>query len=72
MMKLWIPVLALSITTLTACAPFRPSDHRAAYCNELNSKIIFNGNTSNDRNQEIEHAQEPLMIHNYDKHCQKG
>ena len=72
MTKLIIPILAFITTTLTACAPFHLSDPRAPYCNELNSRIILDGNTTYTRNREIADAQQTLMQHSYDKHCQRG
>lgn len=43
------------------------SGHRAGVCNTLNSKLIFNGSTSNVRQAEMESAEEPLQQHTYDK-----
>ena len=57
--------------TLSACSPFKLSDHRAGECNQLNSDIIFNGNTSNTRLSEIQSAEAPLEQRNYDKHCEQ-
>lgn len=61
-------LLFLTILTLSACAPFRPSDSRAAVCNELNSQIIFSGGTSNVRKAEIQQSEEPLMHRTYYRH----
>lgn len=55
---------------LSACAPFKLGDNRAGICNELNSKIIFNGSTSNTRKAEIESAERPLQQRSYDKRCE--
>jgi hypothetical protein len=58
------------ITLLCACAPYKPGDDRAAICNELNSKLIFNGNTSSIRRSEIQNAEDPLLRRQYEKyHC---
>ncbi len=59
-----------SVCALSACAPFKPANHEAGVCNELNSQIIFSGNTSDTRKAEIEDAELPLTQQNYDKHCQ--
>ena len=69
MKKLFPLLMFFSIAILAACAPFHPSDHRAGVCNELNSQIIFNGNTSNTRQSEIENAETPLAQRAYDKRC---
>ena len=55
--------------SISACAPFRPDNAHAGMCNELNSKMIFNGSTSNIRNAEIESAEEPLVERSYDTKC---
>lgn len=60
------------VLALTACAPFQSHDHRAAVCNELNSKIIFSGATSNTRDAEIQNAQRPLAQRSYDVNCQNS
>lgn len=57
--------------TLSSCAPFKYSDSRAGECNQLNSDIIFNGNTSNTRISEIQSAEAPLEQRSYDKHCEQ-
>jgi len=55
---------------LTACAPFKPSDRRAAICNELNSQLIFDGSTSDPRASEIENSTRQLALKSYeDNHC---
>ena len=61
--------LCFILTTLCSCAPYKFGDHHAGECNELNSQIIFSGSTSNVRTAEIQHSEEPLMRHSYDKKC---
>jgi hypothetical protein len=58
-----------SAALLCACAPYAPDSEKAGLCNELNSKIIFNGSTSNIRQAEIQESQAPLEQSNYDKKC---
>lgn len=65
---IYIPPFVLSLL-LGACAPFHFNDHRAGVCNELNSRMIFSGNTSDTRKSEIENAQDPLLQRTYDKKC---
>lgn len=55
---------------LCACAPFKPNDNRAGVCNEMNSRMIFGGATSNTRNAEIQNAEQPLLQKSYDRKCQ--
>jgi|GEM_PF-3800973 len=64
---LWMP-LCLIVGLLTACSPHPPCDERAAICNELNSKLIFNGNTTNIRNSEIQTAENSLLMRQYEKY----
>ena len=52
---------------ITACSPFKPTDERAAVCNELNSKMIFNGGTSNIRKAEIQSSEDLLVQKQYEK-----
>ena len=59
-------MIACSIL-LTSCAPFKPTDHRAAICNELNSKMVFNGSTSNTRESEIQNSEQQLLWRSYEK-----
>jgi hypothetical protein len=59
-----------SCIALSACAPFSPNSSHAGMCNELNSRMIFNGSTSNIRKAEIEDADEPLVERTYDKKCE--
>jgi hypothetical protein len=62
------PIIMASL--LSSCSPYAPDDQRAAICNELNSKMIFNGNTSNNRNSEIETSEYALLQRQYEKyHC---
>jgi len=62
-------LLFTSILLLSACAPYKPTDRGAGVCNELNSQVIFSGNTSDTRKAEIENAESSLSQQNYDKHC---
>jgi len=70
MKKSAFPVFCLSCFFLCACAPFKLNDHRAGECNEINSRMIFSGATSNTRNAEIQNAEQPLLQRSYDKKCQ--
>jgi hypothetical protein len=65
-------IAVLSLATLSACAPFKPSDKKAAVCNELNSKIIFNGSTSITREANIQQSEDAFLQHAYSKNgCDK-
>ena len=58
---------------LCACAPFSPDSTHAGTCNELNSKMIFDGSgggTSNIRQAEIQDADQPLIQRNYRAKCE--
>lgn len=59
----------LFIVSLTSCAPFRPNSTKAGACNELNSRMIFNGSTSSISQSEIQQAQEGLDQRTYDRNC---
>lgn len=63
-------IFGLSCVFLCSCAPFKFNDHRAGECNELNSRMIFSGATSNTHNAEIQNAEQPLLQRSYDKKCQ--
>ena len=65
-----LPRLTLIVCcfSMTACAPFKYNDDRAAICNQLNSKIVFNGGTSNTRNSEIQSAESSLDQRSYDNY----
>lgn len=60
-------VIPVFFILLSACAPFHPSDERAAICNELNSRIVFNGSTSNERKADIASAEQELIQRSYQK-----
>lgn len=62
-----ISLSVLIILALTSCAPFKPSDNRAAICNEINSQLIFNGNTSDVREAEIQSSEQQLLWRSYEK-----
>lgn len=62
-----ITCLLFTTLTLSACAPYRPSDKRAAMCNQLNSQMIFNGSTSVTRQANIQNAETPGVVRTYDK-----
>jgi hypothetical protein len=70
-MKFYSFLLSLFIClALSACAPFKPSDKRAAICNELNSQLIFGGSTSDARTSEIENSKRQLALKSYeDNQC---
>jgi hypothetical protein len=63
------PIIALlSFAMLvTACAPYRLSDRRAAICNQLNSQMIFAGSTGNSRQQDIQNAEAPMVARTYER-----
>lgn len=56
--------------SLAACAPFSPTSSHAGMCNELNSRMIFDGSTGNIRNAEIQDSEVPLVQRTYDKKCE--
>lgn len=65
--KTFLVLFPLFIAFLqSACSPFAPTDQRAAICNELNSKLIFSGNTSNNRMSEIETSENALLQRQYE------
>jgi len=60
-------LLLISMMTLSACRTTTPPDQkRAGVCNTLRSALVFNGNTSNVREAEIQNSQTPLQQQNYD------
>lgn len=61
-------ILAL-LSLLCACAPFAPGEPGSGVCNEMNTRIIFSGSTTETRKAEIERAEEPLLIQSYDRKC---
>lgn len=72
-MLLRISIAAIILLELSGCSPFKPTDHRAAVCNELNSKLIFNGGTSNTRRSEIQNSEDMLIQRQYEKyHCDQA
>lgn len=57
-----------SLVLLSACAPYQPGgDMHSRVCNELNSRIIFNGNTYDTRKSEIDSSELPLYQKSYEK-----
>jgi hypothetical protein len=56
-----------TLIALPGCAPFKPTDSRAAVCNEINSRIIFNGSTQDTRRANIQNAEEPLQARAYER-----
>lgn len=54
---------------LAGCAPYKPNNTKAGMCNELNSRMIFSGSTSNIQNAEIQDASDGLVQRTYDKRC---
>lgn len=56
--------------SLTSCAPFKPNSTHAGACNELNSRMIFSGSTSNIQKAEIQDAQAGLEQRTYDRNCE--
>ncbi len=64
-----VTVLAL---TQVACNSYKlkSESQRETICKELNSRITFNGNTSNNRQSEIANAEDASLQQQYDKyHC---
>lgn len=56
--------------TLCACSTVTPTEDRVAICRELRSKMIFNGNTSNNRKSEIQNSEEAILLRQYNRyHC---
>lgn len=58
-----------AIPILSSCSNFSHDDDRKGVCRELESRIVFYGNTSNVRASEIQSAQRPLIQKSYDKNC---
>lgn len=58
--------LSLITLTLTSCAPYRPASGKAAYCNQLNSQMIFGGNIHDTRNLNQQSADAPLVARTFD------
>lgn len=54
---------------LVSCYPTQSEVNNAA-CNDLKSKIVFNGATSDTRRSEIEKAERPLDEYTYDQNCE--
>jgi hypothetical protein len=61
-----LSIISLLMLTLSACAPFSPNDRHAGICNQLNSKMIFSGGTSNGPAADIQRAEQPLIQQSYD------
>ena len=59
--------IILVTLTLTACAPYRPASGKAAYCNQLNSQMIFSGSTADTRQANLDAASEPMVARTFDK-----
>lgn len=57
----------LICTGLSACSPYEPRNTCDAMRNELNSEIIFNGATGNDREAALQRAQKPLQVRSYER-----
>jgi hypothetical protein len=62
-----LTTLFLIILTLSACAPYRPASGKAAKCNQLNSQLVFGGNTGNTRQAEILSAETPMVARTYER-----
>lgn len=70
MMDSRLPALTgiiLATLTLTACAPYRPASGKAAYCNQLNSQMIFSGSTADTRQANLDAASAPMVARTFDK-----
>lgn len=60
--------IILMTLTLTACAPYRPASGKAAYCNQLNSQLIFNnGSTADTRKANLQVADQPMVARTFEK-----
>jgi hypothetical protein len=55
------------VLTLTSCAPYRPASGKAAYCNQLNSQMIFSGSTADTRQANLDAASAPMVARTFDK-----
>lgn len=65
-----IGTLSLAVVMVVSCSTLDNQDQRKAVCNQLKSKLIFNGNTSNNRISNIQNAEDPMLQRQYDKyHC---
>lgn len=57
---------------VSACAPYKPGSYNSGTCNQLNSQMIFGGNTANSRKADIQMAEMPLVAESYRKDgCEK-
>jgi hypothetical protein len=70
LIAIFLITLAFFIMSLAACAPYKPDSTKAGVCNELNSRMIFDGSTSNIQKAEIQEAQDPLVQRTYDRNCE--
>ncbi len=73
-MRLSLTLLLLTVLAFTqvACNSYKlkSASQRETICKELNSRITFNGNTSNNRQSEIADAEDASLQQQYDKyHC---
>lgn len=66
----YLVFMLLSVLILSSCAALEKNRTRSAYCNELNSKIIFSPSTTDTRKAAIQSAEEPRLQQAFDAHCE--
>jgi len=63
---------AMLTLLISACAPYKPGHYKSGVCNQLNSQMIFGGNTANSRKADIQMAEMPMVAKSYRKDgCEK-
>ncbi len=70
MLSARIATLIALILITSGCANVNTHSTKNGVCNQLRSTLIFNGNTSNTRQAEIQNAETPLVAKTYDQHCE--
>lgn len=61
-------ILSLITLTLTSCAPYRPASGKAAYCNQLNSQMVFEGSTASTYQENKQIAEGPMVARTFENH----
>lgn len=69
MQKLPIALTLMAGLLLSACTNLNNSSDKSAVCNELKSKLLFNGSTSNVRKADIQNSEDALLQKQYDQSC---
>lgn len=62
-------IIVALFLSLPGCA-INTYSKKSAECNQLRSNLIFNGNTANSRQADIQNAETPLTAKMYDQHCE--